>query len=295
MLSLRLANFVNDPFAITTISFAVVSWIVAIAGACASDQSKFPPFTWWGLVYQILVTAAVLILYLNNNIELYKFLLVGLISIAFIYSTNSTNSLIYTSHLTGNSCCAAGCILLSIVNLVWIFYLGGHPELPTNQFIDSLAFRLRVPQPDVPENAPHEKYPSFRDSSMRPPVHPDGLNGASRSTGYVSSSQLAGLENLSSPEVNILANNPAATASPVPNPVNPAAPGLAHLKLTPLFKYRAQALYLYQANPDDANEISFDKNEILEIEDISGKWWQARRANGDRGICPLNYVTLLDQ
>ena len=83
----------------------------------------------------------IFVLYANNNIELYKFTLVGLVSIAFIYTTNSTNNLIYNSNSAGNLCCAAGCILLSILNLIWILYFGGHPESPTNQFIDSFSLR----------------------------------------------------------------------------------------------------------------------------------------------------------
>ena len=37
------------------------------------------------------------------------------------------------------------------------------------------------------------------------------------------------------------------------------------------------------ASPDDPNEISFTKGEILDIVDKQGKWWQARKADGTLG------------
>ncbi|KAJ7737104.1 hypothetical protein B0H16DRAFT_108525 [Mycena metata] len=54
---------------------------------------------------------------------------------------------------------------------------------------------------------------------------------------------------------------------------------------------RAQALHA--CSPEDPNELSFAKGEILEIEDQEGKWWQARKADGTFGIIPSNYVTVL--
>lgn len=296
----RFSNFLGDPFAISTVSFGVISWIIALAGAASSTQSAFPRFTWWGIVYQILLIIMVFLLYMNNTIELYKFTLVGLFSIGFLYTSNSVNNLIYNSS-SGNLCCAAGCILLSMLNFLWIVYFGGHPESPTNQFIDSFALKsnyshgqLRSEKQDdqdhefaVPRSASH----GFQISDSIQ------LQTTNNKSAYMSLSQLNGLENFSHTNVR---DATAASANPnsMPNTVynsngtNTADSNFAVPVTT--FRYKARALYSYDASPDDINEISFVKDEVLEVDDIDGKWWQARRANGQVGICPSNYVKLLD-
>mmetsp|Transcript_1382 Transcript_1382/g.1643 ORF Transcript_1382/g.1643 Transcript_1382/m.1643 type:complete len:305 (+) Transcript_1382:2462-3376(+) len=304
-MSFSISNFIGDPFAISTVSFGLIAWIISIAGAGASNQSNFPHFSWWGIMYQLVIMVVITVLYLYNTIELYKFTLVGLLSIAFVYTTNSTNNLIYKTGDSGMLCCAAGCILLSMLNLIWILYFGGHPESPTNQFIDSFSLKThshnhghlpssdnKAVDGDIDDEVEYKRYASshsntqFQDNNLRQSQLT--TNNKSVNTPYMSSSQLNGLENFSSSDVRQsrdLTSNKRQTVYNDTNSVNDTSN---------VFRYKAKALYSYDANPEDINEISFVKDEILEVDDIDGKWWQAKRSNGQVGICPSNYVKLMD-
>lgn len=47
------------------------------------------------------------------------------------------------------------------------------------------------------------------------------------------------------------------------------------------------------ANPDDPNELTFEKGENFKVLDNKGKWWQVQTQAGKVGIVPSNYVQLV--
>lgn len=66
-------------------------------------------------------------------------------------------------------------------------------------------------------------------------------------------------------------------------------------------------MYAYSASPDDPNEVSFAKGDILEVMDNTGKWFQVKTPSGQTGvyisfsvcsanvsqIAPSNYLSML--
>jgi len=59
------------------------------------------------------------------------------------------------------------------------------------------------------------------------------------------------------------------------------------------YAYKARALYDYEANPEDQNELSLIKGETLDIVDNKGKWWQAKKADETIGIAPSNCLQII--
>jgi len=50
-------------------------------------------------------------------------------------------------------------------------------------------------------------------------------------------------------------------------------------------------MYAYSASPDDPNEVSFAKGDMLDVIDGTGKWFQVRAPNGQTGVSPSLYLS----
>ncbi|ODQ83244.1 hypothetical protein BABINDRAFT_159678 [Babjeviella inositovora NRRL Y-12698] len=349
----KFSNFFTDPFILTTTSLAFIAWAISFGSAIAyarhaasSPKSMnvppFPKFTWWGLVFEVLLIFMIVILCCMDLVRYYKSALLGCSAVAFIYTTNSTNILVWAS--SGNSsigACSAGSILLSIVNIIWIMYFGGDDNSPTNQYVDSfglggatrnamnrgssgtmgmyernsLGMLMNIPisqRNGSAANLSRQGYPTgtlrdsmrgsqylrqdFQDHNLRNSALGRGNSKISGASGaaYLTSNQLTGLENFSERDEEMHEYEESFDAAPSPHMESHNQSRSTHPQSQIEYKYKACALYSYDANPDDENEISFIKGEILHVDDITGKWWQARRSNGEIGICPSNYVELLD-
>ena len=121
------------------------------------------------------------------------------------------------------------------------------------------------------------------------------MYNANQLAGFETSSPVTGFSGGAAGQQNRASASAFPQSSSTPGGVSAPGTGVAESQQQTEFDYpyRAKAIYSYEANPEDSNEISFAKHEVLEVSDVSGRWWQAKKENGDKGIIPSNYVSYL--
>lgn len=194
--------------------------------------------------------------------------------------------------------------VLTVSQIVWIFYYGSQPQAAHRQTIDSFALHKdHAPSRRASRHMTQQSYrPETQHSSGQPPQ----MYNSAQLAGFETASPVAGFPGGRAGETK----RESASAFPAPAQTQPLPQQPQQPTIQPTstvaashqdssvsqpadYPYRAKAIYSYEANPDDANEISFSKHEILEVSDVSGRWWQAKKENGETGIAPSNYLILL--
>lgn len=263
-------NLIGSPFFLASLSVAVLGWIIAFISSIAANANdkNFSHFAWWAVIYELFVILGVATQITFGAIDNYKIATCAFLASALSFTTSTCNALIYSSQ-NAQQAAAAGHIFLSIVNIVWIFYFGSTSEAAPVAWMDSHSL-----------NRNHAA-----STPLRKPVSPI----------YPSSNKYGSPYPITNVDNAIANGNLAAMASPLSTtsanketlPLNTLSPAIVN------YSYRAKAIYSYEANAEDPNEISFNKGDILEVADISGKWFQAKNTKGEFGIAPSNYLTLI--
>lgn len=290
---IQLGNILGDPFALATISISMLAWIIAFAGfiavAVESGETDYYKFPWWSAMYSLFLNIMVFVIVASDTIHTYHVAVTAYCAAGVVLTSIAIQPLIYNSGDGARQASAAGFVLLSMIQMIWVFYFGSMPSSTPRAFLDSFAL--------TKESATiHRQTMNAYGGTGRP----ETSNSVQPPQMYTTSAQLNGFENPSPVGNTSQANNNArnsgmgAYGSSNQPPKPSASPGADTEVVPPTeYPYRAKAIYSYEANPEDANEISFAKHEILEVSDVSGRWWQARKESGETGIAPSNYLILL--
>ncbi|KAF2673898.1 high osmolarity signaling protein SHO1 [Microthyrium microscopicum] len=285
-----LSRIIGDPFALATISIAILAWLIAFISSIYADvKDQFPNFAWWALVFMFLCILAVTISVATETEDIYSVAIVGYLSAGVVLTASAVNSLIYTNQASKQAS-ASGFILLSMVSMVWIAYFGAKPQAGPRKYIDSFAL--------------HKSEKSFRASrgmsnayGSRSDAQQPQMYTSAQLNGFETSSPVSGFPGgpvgAAEPQRNSAVTRFGAANGTMTSATTGPAPTEAETNAPMEYPYKAKAIYSYEANPDDANEISFGKHEVLEVSDVSGRWWQAKKENGETGIAPSNYLVLL--
>ncbi|RMZ78986.1 hypothetical protein DV737_g3615, partial [Chaetothyriales sp. CBS 132003] len=292
-------HIVGDPFALASVSISLLAWIITfVASIIANVQNPYPKYAWWTIAYMLCCIIGIFFVFATDSASHYSLAIVGYLAAGLVMTTSAVNSLVYQSESTDEAA-AAGFILLSMINvsketassitvvpgsppwqIIWIFYFGSAPGASSRDYVDQFALHKDRTSYRTPNTNINQPETSISQPQMYTSAQLNGFETSSPVAGYPGGP--IGSQPRASTLPDTTTSGPGAASSALDQAAQPTE-----------YPYKAKAIYSYEANPDDANEISFSKHEILEVSDVSGRWWQAKKENGETGIAPSNYLILL--
>lgn len=329
MNSLLFSNFVL----LGTLLLAGIGWIVAFIGEIASEaDDRKQGVLWFSIFLQLFLILGVLAIITTDSVALGRLQISAFLAVALVFSVFGIDRGIYDSNSSLNAM-AAGWFILTIVNVIWLLFFTSEEDSHSYTLLSSLGNgKLGGPggrgsrssgpisrangsntggfggyQAGI-QSTGNGYQPTYGQSPSAADITAAGIGGP-KSTAPVLGGGVGSIRSAHTPQMTMgggtigsttgpksdisHGGDPARTASPVSTSKHHGTTENGGQEPMPGYGYRARALYAYQANADDPTEISFSKGEILDIVDNSGKWWQARKSNGETGIVPSNYMQVL--
>ncbi|KAA1467805.1 hypothetical protein DENSPDRAFT_877607 [Dentipellis sp. KUC8613] len=287
---------------------------------------------WFAIFLQLFLILGVFYTLASDSIAMHRLQISVFGSVAIVFAVFGVDKGIFTGQ-PSKGAMAAGWLILAVVNIFWVLYFTSEEDSLMLHIFNSLGTggltppsrRRRTRTQSVHNMGVTNGYgggyspaagigPTTYDTKMNnnSTFSPGGIRSqgslhAGSADGTAPRSMNAPGSGANSPAIGSMTGLPPSTNAGVSSPL--MSPGNAGVGAgggpplpedtssgaggEPSYPYRAKALYGYNANAEDPNEISFAKGEILEIMDKNGKWWQAKKEDGSIGIAPSNYLQII--
>ncbi|KAI9595949.1 hypothetical protein BDF19DRAFT_421962 [Syncephalis fuscata] len=250
------------PFYLATSLVAFTGFFLALIGAGVASAG---PYVWLSVIYTFIQILAVLYCVGANVLAQYRLALLTCLAVNIMLAISNANAFIYGSSAS-TALVGVGFIFVALIELLWVIVIGSEDS----SYIYTLVNDTISLQPTSLQSGPSAAYPMTSVNHSMPQAHTVIPMPSATMPGGVGS---------------VLPNG----APVVPSPGAAVISNVSDIQ----YLYKARAKYAYTANPEDNTELSFAKEEVLDIADNKGKWWHARKADGAIGVVPSNYLELI--
>jgi len=310
--------------------FAIAAWFITFIAQAFVESRGFAGTLWFAIFLELFLILGVLYTLATDSISMHRFQISVFGAVAITFTINGVQ---FFSGDPAVKAMSAGYLILSIVNILWVLYFTSEEDSLAFHIFNSMGNGGLTPpsrrrrtrtqssmhnmgggngyaggyNPGVgmgPQDVTYDSkvgggYASGGNvvrsqNSFVGSIDPanrsigagtGGQGSINNAAGTTTAGSIGGVDN--GPHSPLMAGVGAGGSQATNSAVDPTS------QPSDAFNYKARALYAYTASPDDPNEISFSKGEIVDIVDKNGKWWQARKADGTVGIAPSNYLSLI--
>ncbi|UZJ57105.1 hypothetical protein CBS101457_006425 [Exobasidium rhododendri] len=316
-----------------TLGLSAIAWIIAFIGQIVAEaDNQMQRTLWFAIFLELFLILGIAVVIVTDSVAFARFQISTFLAVALVFSVFGIDQGIYSNN-GGRNASTAGWFILTIINIIWLFFFTSEEDGMISNLLSGLGNgRLGgAGSRGVQGNGGISRAngtsvnngSGFGNSYQGghggtgggyQPTYGQGPSAADVTMNAQKSGYVGGAGSIRSAHNNaapVIAGGIAGSTvgksdyGHTSDAGRAASPSSANKQSAPTtvegasgepmpgYGYRARALYAYQANADDPTEISFSKGEVLDIVDNSGKWWQARKPNGETGIVPSNYMQVL--
>ncbi|KAJ7352069.1 hypothetical protein DFH08DRAFT_913141 [Mycena albidolilacea] len=301
---LDFSPFRTHYFFLATTTVAALGWLLAFifqAIATAQFGHRVVGTLWFAILLQAALNVGVIFVVATDSVQMARLQIAVFSGMATLYAVRGTDLGVFSSE-TALRPMGAGYMVLAIIDILWVLYFTSEADSLALHLINRLGTGGLAP----PTRRKRSRPVSASTTASKPNYAlGGGLHYGVRAAGGTAShaSPTGGSRPPSTDSRT--ARRAQRASTPDTLEVRYATWGGGHSVISSTEPaeseerdddteeetiLRARALHSYKGSPDDPTELSFQKGEVLEIEDQAGKWWQAKKADGTAGRCIIDVV-----